>query len=297
MNANDVPTVLCVGEVLWDVFPDRRLLGGAPFNVACHLKAFGVRSYILSRVGRDPLGDEILAEVRARGLPEDTIQRDKELPTGRVLVSLDERGTPTFTIEAPAAWDAITADPAALEIARAADAVVFGSLAQRREPSRSTIRSVIRTRGLKVFDVNLRPPHDCREVVEYLLHVSDVVKLNDGELERLAAWYELGGSMCEQANQLARTYGLRAVCVTRGEHGAALWYRGEWVEHGGFRVDVVDTVGSGDAFLAALLWGMLRGLEPGRALACANAAGAFVAARAGATPALDVDAIMRMAGD
>lgn len=297
MGGNDIPSVVCLGEVLWDVFPERRLLGGAPFNVACHLKALGMDAHIVSRVGMDHLGEEILAEVRSRGLRDDTVQRDPDLPTGRVLVTLDKHGKPVFSIEAPAAWDSILPDARSLELVRQARAVVFGSLAHRREPSRSTLRALLRTPALKVFDVNLRPPHDCREVVEYLLHVSNLVKLNDAELERLASWYELRGGMRDQAAQLARTYGLDGVCITRGENGAVLWYRGTWSEHAGYRVEVVDTVGSGDAFLAALLWGLLRGANPSRALAYGNAAGAYVAARPGATPPLDPDAITHMAGD
>jgi len=293
-SASPPPTALCIGEVLWDVYPDRKLLGGAPFNVACHLRAFGVESRMVSRVGADDLGAEILEAVKAHGLPCDTIQVDPTLPTGRVLVTLDAHGVPVFRIEAPAAWDAIVADASLENLARCASAVVFGSLAQRREPSRSTIRSLLRTPALKVFDVNLRPPYISRGIVEHLLHRSDLVKLNNEEMAQLAAWFALGEDLRQQCEAMARNFGLAGVCVTRGAEGAVLWYRGGWWEHAGFRVDVVDTVGSGDAFLAALLAGLLRGESPERALARANAAGAWVAGQPGGTPELDLEAIERM---
>ena len=292
-------SVIAVGEVLWDVYPDRRLLGGAPFNVACHLHNLRVSSCIVSRVGHDPLGLEILAEIGSRGMPVHTVQVDPHLPTGTVRVSLDALGRPTFRIEAPAAWDALTPDPAALDAAARAHAVVFGSLAQRREPARTTIRSLLKTPALKVFDVNLRPPHDHRAFVEHLLQRSDVAKLNDTELRRLSEWFELHGELPDRCRQVSARFGLQTVCVTRGENGAALYHQGSWFEHPGYRVAVVDTVGSGDAFLAALLWAFLQDIHPAEALAYANAAGAFVATQSGATPPLDraaIAAIMEGAG-
>lgn len=289
------PDVLSIGEVLWDVFPDRRLLGGAPFNVACHVRAFGIPSAMVSRVGNDDPGREILERARQAGVLTDAIQVDDRLPTGQVLVRLDPAGVPEFRILAPSAWDAIQPDPVALRYARQAKAVVFGSLAQRREPSRSTIRQLLNTPALKVFDVNLRPPFDQRQVVEYLLYRSNVVKLNDAEMGVLGEWFELEGDLPERMRRMACCFGLRTVCVTRGAAGAVLWHEGTLTEHPGYRVEVVDTVGSGDAFLAGLLFGLLQGMAPAETLALANAAGAYVAGRPGATPTLDLEAIHAMA--
>jgi fructokinase len=294
MDGKTAPQVVCIGEVLWDVFPTSRRLGGAPFNVAYHLAAFGTASAMVSRVGRDADGDAIRRTVREHGLDDTLIQADPTLPTGKVTVTLDSRGVPRYVIHAPAAWDALEATSQAGLAAQAAAAVVYGSLAQRREPSRSAIRSMLRTRALKVFDVNLRPPHDDRCAVEHLLHRSDLVKLNDHELERLGAWFELGSEPRAACASLAARFGLQAVCVTRGEHGAALWDRGQWYEHPGYRVTVADTVGSGDAFLAALLARRLEGAPSDEALALANAAGAYVAAQPGATPPISLDAVRKI---
>ncbi len=290
------PLVLCIGEVLWDMFPDCKRLGGAPFNVACHLRAYGVDSRIASRVGDDALGLEILSAARAHGIPTNTIQVDNELPTGTVLVTVGAHGVPSYRIEAPAAWDAIVADAELQSLARHAKAVVFGSLAQRREPSRTSVRTLLLTPALKVFDVNLRPPHDVAELVEHSLHRSDFVKLNVEEMARLGEWFELPGELETQCRALALRYGLIGVCVTRGAEGAVLWYRGRYCQHPGFQVEVADTVGAGDAFLAALIAGLLAGEAPDRVLARANAAGAYVASQPGAIPELDLDAIASLAG-
>jgi len=294
MNAPRTAAVLCIGEVLWDVFPDHRCLGGAPFNVACHLRALGVETAIVSRVGSDPEGSEILDLAEAHGLPRDLLQVDDALPTGRVTVTLGAQGVPSYRIEAPAAWDAIEASAAARSAASRASAIVYGTLAQRRPRSRGTLRELLRSSALKVLDVNLRPPHDDRACAEMTLYRSDMVKLNDAEMDRLCDWFEIAGRGAARIAALARRFGLSAVCVTRGDRGASLWRHGRLVEHDGFAVTVEDTVGSGDAFLAALLARLLAGEEPEVALAWANATGAFVAARRGATPELDLGAIGAM---
>lgn len=295
MDSRVQPEVVCIGEVLWDVFPDDRRLGGAPFNVACHLSALGVHAAMISRIGDDAAGRDILQQVRERGLVEELVQVDPHLPTGEVLVTLTGSGSPRYVICEPAAWDAIRATTQAHEATRSATAVVYGSLAQRREPARSAIRRLLETSAVKVFDVNLRPPHDDRVIVEHLLHRSDMVKLNDEEMERLAAWYGLDGADSrQQCERTASRFGLQTVCLTRGAAGAALWHRGSWSEVAGHSVSVADTVGAGDAFLAGLLFRMLRGVDPDRALAFANALGAYVASQPGAIPTLDMTRIHAM---
>ncbi len=292
MSRAGPPRVVCIGEVLWDVFGGVRRLGGAPFNVACHLRAMGLDASMVSRVGDDALGATILEEARTRGLPVELVQIDHRLPTGQVVVTLDRAGIPGYVICEPAAWDAIRATPASVEVSRSADVVVFGSLAQRREPSRSSIRTMLRTAALKVFDVNLRPPHDDRIAVEHLLHLSNMVKLNDDEIRRLAAWYGFrGAGLADWSADMARRYGLATVCVTSGAEGASLWHRGAWVQSRGHHITVADTVGAGDAFLAALLAKLLTGAPAAEALEWANAAGAYVASQEGAIPNMDAGAV------
>ncbi len=287
--------ILCVGEVLWDALPAGLFLGGAPFNVACHLHELGVPVAFASRVGEDALGEEIIRRLAYRGISTTLLQEDSALQTGFVRVELDTKGSPDFTIVEPSAWDAIQPEDELLDRAANAHAVVFGSLCQRREPSRSTIQRIMSAAKTLVFDVNLRPPFDGRSVVEESLEAAHVVKLNEDELSRLSAWFTLGGaSDAERAAALADQFGCRTVCVTRGEHGAGLWQDGSWYEHGGYAVTVADTVGSGDAFLAAFLKGWLAEDHPGTLLELANATGAYVASKDGATPSLDPDGMDKL---
>jgi|SRR5579862_488109 len=284
--------ILCVGEVLWDVFPTGRFLGGAPLNVACHLRALGLPAMMVSRVGDDDLGREILQRLPQSGLATDFVQVDKQLPTGRVHVSFQCPQTPEYDIVMPASWDAIECTDELVERAGRCRAIVFGSLAQRGEQSRKTIQLLLKTKALRVFDINLRSPFASREVVEQSLQQSDLVKLNEDELQRLCKWFDVNGKNAAQnAAAIARHFGCGSICITRGSGGATWWHRGSWYEHPGYRVPVVDTVGAGDAFLAALLSGLLLERSPADVLQYANAVGAFVATQNGATPPLTRRAI------
>jgi fructokinase len=276
--------VLCVGEVLWDALPEGLFLGGAPFNVACHLRAAGTAVAMVSRVGNDRLGDEVRRRAARYGVGADLIQGDPALPTGFVRVSVDDAGNPAYEILEPAAWDAIAATDALLERAASARAIVFGSLAQRRAVSRETIQRLWEAKALMVFDVNLRPPFDDREIVRASLHRADVVKVSEHELKRIAAWFRLRGRGREIVSAVAEAFACPIVCVTRGRRGAVLLHDGRWTEHPGFVVDVRDTVGAGDAFLAVLLAGLLAGRSDESLLQHANLMGAYVATQFGAVP-------------
>lgn len=278
-----------MGELLWDALPRGLFLGGAPFNVAAHLHALGVDVAFASRVGNDVLGDEAVRRVRARGMSSQLIQRDPQHRTGFVDVDLDAEGTASYTIVEPAAWDALELTPVLERTAQRADAVVFGSLAQRNRTSRETIRAAARmATGWRVLDVNLRPPHTPRTVVEDALDVADVVKLNEEELDELCFWLDLPPSIDEGTHAVGEIFALEACCVTRGDEGAVLWRQGgRFYEHDGVETDVRDTVGAGDAFLAALLTGLLAGEDDEAVLARACRIGAYVASKDGATPRLE----------
>jgi fructokinase len=244
--------ILCVGEVLWDALPAGLFLGGAPFNVAAHVRAAGLPVTLVSRVGADQLGDEVRRRAARLGVGIDLLQTDAALPTGLVRVEVDDAGKATFDIVDPAAWDAIarlTAGPA-----------------------------------LRVLDANLRPPYDDREIVRQSLERADVVKVSDDELERMAEWFGFAGPPRELAGALAESFGCTVVCVTRGPRGAALWREGRWSEQEGYEVEVRDTVGAGDAFLAVLLAGLLAGGDDRAILQHANMMGAYVATQHGAVP-------------
>lgn len=306
------PEILCVGELLWDSLPAGLFLGGAPFNVAAHLRAAGLPVALVSRVGADRLGEEALRRVERCGVATDLVQVDPARPTGFVHAHVDAAGQATFEIVAPAAWDAIAADAGLLARARAARAVVFGPLAQRDAVSRRTIERLCDAAhaagALLVCNLALRPPHDTPALVRGALERADVVKLTEAELTRLAGWFALPGGRpaapaparrrvrtaesaadpvptVRTAAALAESFRCHTVCVTRGAAGAGLWRDGRWTEHPGYEVEVRDLVGAGDAFLAVLLVGLLRGADDATLLQHAALAGAYVATQSGAVPA------------
>lgn len=276
--------VLCIGEVLWDSLPAGLFLGGAPLNVASHLHAQGMQVAMVSRVGSDRLGEEARLRMGRQGISTDLIQVDPELRTGFVKIALDEDGIPAYEICQPAAWDAIELTDTLLQRAAAARVIVFGCLAQRSAMTRRTIQRLCEAPALKVLDTNLRAPYEDAEIVRQSLEGADLVKLNEHELQQLGSWYGLPSDLREGTAAVAEKFNCQMVCVTRGPAGAALWHQGKWCEHPGFKVEVRDTVGSGDAFLATLLAGLLHGMEDDELLQRANLMGAYVATQLGAVP-------------
>ena len=259
-------SIVCFGEMLWDMLPAGRQPGGAPLNVAVHLRHFGLDARLISRVGDDDLGAELLAFVAAQGLATDTVQRGKTHLTGVVKVNVDDRNEVTYQIVQPVAWDYIQYSDALAGLVAGAEALLFGSLAARTPVTRETLYRLLPHARLKVCDVNLRPPHYSRDLVTYLLQHADLVKMNEHELAEIMSWF--GGLRTEESalEWLAGRFRLQAVCVTKGAAGAVLWTSGQLYRSAGFTVTVRDTIGSGDAFLAALLRGWLAGQEPGACL-------------------------------
>jgi fructokinase len=282
-----VPTdeVLCVGELLWDALPAGLFLGGAPFNVACHLSAAGVPVAMVSRVGADRLGEEAVRRAQRYGVGTDLVQVDPTLPTGFVSATIDDSGEANFVIVDGVAWDAIEPNEVLLARAEKSRAIVFGSLAQRHATTRRTIERLWASKALMVFDLNLRPPFEDPEVIRRSLQRADVVKVTTEELQLLASWFGLLRGDRESASALSRLFSCPVICVTRGPAGAALWRDDSWTEHPGFEVEVRDTVGAGDAFLAVLLAGLLSGADSETLLKNANLMGAHVATQFGALPA------------
>jgi fructokinase len=246
---------------------------------------------MVSRVGADVLGAEALRRLARNGIATDLVQIDPEHATGMVSVTLDVDGTPSYQIVKPAAWDFIELRPGLLERAASAAAIVFGSLAQRDAVTRATVERLCEVEVPKVFDVNLRPPYENPELVRRALQLADIVKINDHELRRMADWYGLPTGLREGTTALAEQFGCGTICVTRGGEGAALLKDGRWSEHAGYRVEVKDTVGSGDAFLAAFLSGLLAGEEDHALLQHANLLGAYVATQPGAVPVCRPDTL------
>jgi fructokinase len=277
--------VLGVGEMLWDIFPAEKHLGGAPVNFAYHCRQMGLDARPVSRIGKDALGEEILGILKAKGIPAGFVQIDEERLTGTVKVAM--AGTShTFTITEDVAWDYIEADDELLAAAREAEAICFGSLAQRSGKSRETILAMVKAcGGLKVYDINLRQTFFSKEIIEGSLGVADVLKLNEDEIWVLGEMLGLGGEdMAAVSREILSRYGLKVVCVTRGENGALLVSENEVADEPGEKAEVVDTVGCGDAFCAAMVAGILKG-KPLKTIAReANRVGLFVAGMAGGTP-------------
>lgn len=292
--------VVGLGEVLWDILPERTCLGGAPANFAYIATLLGDQGMVASRVGEDSRGVEALGRMAELGFDISYVQRDREHPTGTVKVEIDDKGQARFEIAHLVAWDFLEWTPAWQDLAEKADAVCYGSLAQRTEASRATIRRFLGAtpaRAIKVFDVNLRQSYYSQEILAESMKAADIVKLNDEELPKIMSLSGLPrgsphgsrhGSPHEDerlsAQRLMEAYELKLVCVTRGGRGSLLVRGREASEHPGFRVKVADTVGSGDAFTAGLVHEYLRGAPLEKMNEVANRVGAWVASEAGAMP-------------
>ncbi len=282
-------TLAGLGEILWDILPAGKQLGGAPANFAYHAQALGAKGVVVSCVGDDELGKEILSRLGGLGLDCRFIAVDKAHPTGTVTVKLDENGKADFTIHENVAWDFIPLDAGLLELAAQTDAVCFGSLCQRWEVSRNTVRRFLQATKpdcIRVLDINIRQSYYNKDIVHTMLQVSDVLKLNDEELPVVAKLLDMTGSETNIFSQLTERYSLRLIALTRGASGSRLYAQGEDSNHPGFPAQVADTVGAGDSFTAVMTLGLLQGKELDRINEDANRVASYVCTQSGATPKL-----------
>ena len=289
MHTNRKLTVVGLGEVLWDMLPGGKQLGGASANFACHAQMLGAKAWLVSRVGDDLLGREILERLRSMQLLSDGVTVDASAPTGTVDVELNRDGQPKFVIRENVAWDYIPASDFARSAVARADAICFGSLAQRNETSRATIRSLVglaRPDALIIFDVNLRQNFYSPEILRTSLELANVLKINDEELPVLARLFGLAGEPEEQISELARRFNFKLVALTCGARGSLFYSQGTYSEVEGLPASVVDTVGAGDAFTAMMALGYLAGWNLDRINRCANEVAAYVVSQPGATPRL-----------
>ena len=293
-NPFRAPLVIGLGELLWDCFPTKRLPGGAPANVAFHAQQLGLSAAVATRVGMDPLGDELVAFLAEKGLRTDLVQRDAEHGTGTVSVAPRKDGHTDYVFLENSAWDFLEATSSWQEAFSKADAVAFGTLAQRGNASRAAIYECLRATSAKcltVYDINLRPPFYRNDWVWQSLSLARVVKLNEDEVSVLAEMlsYPSPQPVNVARSLLAQFPRLELVCITRGRHGAVGVTRTETVEVPGISVKVVDTVGAGDAFTAALIAFRLQQWPLKDTLHYANRIGALVASRPGAMPDLHTE--------
>jgi len=284
--------ITCFGEVLWDIFPDHKKVGGAPLNVALRLHAMGMNSSIISKVGSDTLGEDLITYIHEQGLSTEIIQKDDQYRTGEVLVALDEEGTASYSISRPVAWDFIDSNQQVVMKIQASDAIIFGSLVARSAISRHTLFELLDKARFKIFDVNLRPPHYDIPLLFELMKTADFIKMNDDELEEICSEFRIKAASLEaQIQAIADHTNTYQICITKGEKGATLFYKNVFYHHPGYTIEVVDTVGAGDSFLATLISSLLRGSEPQESLDYACAIGAMVAGSEGANPIFTDDEI------
>ena len=281
-----------IGEVLWDLLLTGPQLGGAPANFAYHAHALGAQTHVITSVGNDDYGREIIRRFQAMDLSDVAVQVDETAATGTAKVTLSGDGLAHFTIQENVAWDHIALTPEAIAVANQADAICFGSLAQRCEPSRTTIQQLVAAsppQALRVFDINLRQQYFSRVLIEKSLQLANVLKLNDDELPALAGMFALTGSIEHQIEALARAFNLKMVALTRGPNGSLLYQEGRWSDCPSRPAKVIDTVGAGDSFTAALVLGLLRKMDLDEINAIANEVARYVCSRAGATPPMPAE--------
>ena len=285
MNAKYTLSAVCFGEVLWDIFPTHKKIGGAPLNVALRMNSLGVETTMISRVGADENGEDILSFLSSQEITTDLIEVTKEYKTGAVHVMINEKGNASYDILYPSAWDKIVETEIMDKVISEADVFVFGSLASRDEVSRETLISLLDKAKYKVFDANLRAPYYTTEVLLELMSKADFIKLNDEELWEISRKLESPYNSFEQNIKfIAEKTNTKQVCVTKGAFGAVLYTNDKFYYNSGYFIKVVDTVGAGDSFLATLIVRLLKGKSPQKSLNYACAIGALVAGQEGANP-------------
>jgi len=283
---------VCYGEVLWDVFDNEKKIGGAPLNVALRIKALGGNAAMISCVGNDIDGQEIIDYVTRQGLDTNGIIKTDSYPTGVVQVLINERGSASYEISYPSAWDKIVLNDHARNLVKDADVLIYGSLICRDTVSKQALEELLAYDVYKVFDVNLRKPFYTIAGLEDLMKAADFVKFNDEELLEIAAGMGSAHTGLEEnMHYMAQHLTIKAMCVTKGKHGATLMWNGKLYESKGFPIVVADTVGAGDSFLASLITELLMGKEPQDAIDFACAVGALVAGEKGANPLISAEQI------
>ena len=288
---NKINNVVCFGEILWDVLPTATLPGGAPMNVAYHLKKLGNEPALISRIGNDELGKKLIKLLTENNINCANVQTDEILQTGKVNATIGENNEVTYDIVQPVAWDNINWQNIFENLVGSSDYFVFGSLAARSTVSQNTLFKLLGLAKYKVFDVNLRAPHYNKEIIEKLLPSVQILKLNEDELVVVSNWFADVSTEEERINMLQNKFNITNIVVTKGGDGAVLNCGGKYYYHKAYKVTVADTVGAGDCFLAALITKLSLKVNPESALQYACAAGALIAGYSGACPNYEVGEI------
>jgi len=277
--------VITIGEILWDVFPEGKKAGGSSMNVALNLHKQSIESSFISAVGDDENGKELLNFLTGNHFSTDLVQINTGLPTSTVVVQLDENHQATYTIKQPVAWDDIKITDENVAAVKQADALVYCSLTCREEQSKKTILELLDHAKTKIFDINLRAPFYNKELIGELMAKADILKINEDEIVWVKESFGLTGNTDEQLlKQLSKQFNIEIICLTLGDKGACVLKDGKLFKHEGYKVQVADTVGAGDAFLATFIACYLQGYPMETTLDNACKVGAFVASQPGANP-------------
>ncbi len=294
MEKNNDHKVVCFGEVLWDILPTGAVPGGAPMNVAYHLHKQQKNPALITSIGIDEKGEQLVKIFSDYGICTDFFQVDYEHETGQVFAQPNEHNEVVYDIVKPVAWDYIKWEDDFENLVSNANYFVFGTLASRNHVSKKTLFQLLEYAENKVLDINLRAPHFNRRIVEELLSKADFLKLNIAELELITGWFSKHTSIEDRVRSITDKFKIQNMVVTMGGDGAVMYYNGNKYMQKGYKVDVVDTVGSGDAFLAGLLARLLEKASPVNALEFASGLGAFIAMQKGACPVYNVDEIYNL---
>ncbi len=288
------PPVVCFGETLWDLLPHAKLPGGAPMNVAYHLTKLGKNPAIISRIGTDVLGQELMQVFQSKQIDTRYLKFDRQYPTGKVYATIREDNEVSYDIVKPVAWDYIEWEDRFADLVAEAGYFVFGSLVTRNKVSRNSLFQCLECANEKVLDINMRPPHFNKKIIAELLQKATILKLNLAELHLVTGWFSDYNSDEDRMNLLKEKFNLQTIIVTKGGEGAILNTGDQFYHHDGYKVVVQDTVGGGDSFLAALLTKFLDGSPPAETLSFASAVGALIASHAGGCPDYNPEEILTL---
>ncbi len=287
--------VVCFGEVLWDVFPNNKIIGGAPFNVACRLKSLGMDASIISSIGDDSSGKLLIKEIQKFEINTSFIQKHPSLQTGEVKILIDKNGSAHYKILSPVAWDEISNTKLVYDEVENSNAFVYGSLSSRNEHSKKTLFELLKIAKFKIFDANIRAPHYSLETIKILINEANLLKCNEEELLFLSKSYGCKkNDLRERITFLSSKTKTPSVCVSRGENGAILYENGDFYEHPGYKIKVKDTVGAGDSFLAALITYRMQNFSIEKSLKLACAMGALVCKHDGANPKIRSESLISL---
>ena len=290
----EIIQAVCFGEVLWDNFGREKKMGGAPLNLSIRLNSFGIKTSIISQVGNDSFGNKLKILIKKK-ITTQLISTIDNFPTSEVKVIVNKKGEAKYDITYPCAWDKIKVIKLYQDAVKKSNMLIFGSLASRDEVSRKTLFNLINLSKFNVFDVNLRPPHFSYTTLINLMKKSDFIKFNEEELEIISK--KLGSnfnSINDNIEYISKKTKTKMICVSKGENGAVLFINNKYYYQSGFKVKVIDTVGSGDSFFATILEGLISKKPHDVVLKKACAIGAIVASKKGANPIIKDDEIKKL---